>query len=1314
VKPPLPRASVCGTALACLALSATGAPTGGDAPCPVPAPWSFHDAAWQRSAARERVCLNGFWRFWPDDNAGKIPDADTGWCWMKVPGSWPTSHRWGLFPYPFVPVMSARWAKELPIDIDRGNWHSKNNAVGEPIPFDQVQRAWYQREITFPSRWEGKRILLSADNVELSANVFIDGVAVGRIAWPHGEVDLTRQAVFDRPVLLSLRLLGTGGDIRGLAGDVFLEARPQGAVLEDVYLVPSVSRETLAIRGRVVGAATQDGCKIAGQADLDGRCVFSFDPQPISPAADGEFSLTVPWENAARWDFDTPVLHDVRIRLASADGTTLDETPPIRMGFREFVAEGRQFLLNGMPVHFRSGFYKPIGASTGLADEATVRRVVSRMREQGCNLLVSSIYSSGPGQLHYPRQFLETCDELGVAVQLQLNKATQFMTHSEQDGWQLPPDGLARWEEAVRPQILRQRQHPSLFFWAANANIFAGAEKANPRDWILPERPTQRMPGWDTFTEILRASDAAIRRLDGERPIITLGNGNFGDVISAYVYPNFYPRQQQREMPSLWAERGLKPLMIAEWGNPADISFSAHRADKPRWPDLGDHAEPLPVEFSAIFDGDAAYALDAAGQSLYAGLPQLHEQPFSIYHWTRQQAVRFGMGPGFFKTKIDSIREVLPTWRAYGVSAIGVLEPYEHRQIAQPERDHWANPAPLSQLKTPGVKPDFHPWFEAAWTHPEADRYFALSPHGAALREASAPIFAFIGGAPSQDGGIANRTATATLGEPVRCALICGNDARQSQKVSAQWRTTLNDAEIETGASTWALDAGARAVEPLSFEIHTTTGAFALEVQFESNGRKWTDARTWHVRGPPEPIDERGLVVYDPPGDTATLLAELNIPFSSAPAAGPLPEGARLLLVGEHAIKPAEALPIVYDAENQGVGILVLAQHADVVSSRLGLRYADVVVQQLTLRRPESAELRGASGATIQNWAGSSKVFDPHPDMTTVHHYALPMVDWLGFKNPRMFRWGNTGAVASVLPEKPVAGGWAYFVDGQFDMGYFGLARHSGGLAPIWLCQLDIVQRTARDSTATHLLRDLVLAGLRHAPAARRPCLTAGAAAADWSRRLKVASTAWTPGTALPAKGILLASADGIATLDLNELSQAVESGLKVLAVGWEQPALATITGQKVKLTPREVFYEPPLVNLPAAFAGLGPADLFWHGPLPCQAIASIHADKIATENLSSYWSPNGTIGHVARGHGEVAMLQPDHDVAGRPWQKRAGDKRLRVIATVLANWSAPIADAPLVRYLAEPPAQDEKRWDSGHYPRPTTPADDPMRWQSW
>ena len=57
MKKPRPRSSACSAALACLAMSAAGAPGGADAPCPVPDPGSVDDAAWQRSAARETARL---------------------------------------------------------------------------------------------------------------------------------------------------------------------------------------------------------------------------------------------------------------------------------------------------------------------------------------------------------------------------------------------------------------------------------------------------------------------------------------------------------------------------------------------------------------------------------------------------------------------------------------------------------------------------------------------------------------------------------------------------------------------------------------------------------------------------------------------------------------------------------------------------------------------------------------------------------------------------------------------------------------------------------------------------------------------------------------------------------------------------------------------------------------------------------------------------------------------------------------------------------------------------------------------------------
>ena len=1275
-------------------------------------PWSVEDAGQEKSQQRYRICLNGYWRFWPGLNEGRVPGLGEGWCWQKVPGSWPASHRWGLFPYPFLPAMSTLWAEKLPMDIHRGNWQSKNDKSGEPIPFDRVEKAWYQRELPVPEDWTGKRIILSAEFVERRADVYVNDTYVGKVLWPYGELDITPHVIPGVSATISMIVGATTSGVRGLAGDIFVEARPTGVWLEDVYLIPSVQNETLTIRAVARNGDTNTIYRLAGSAELGGRTVFTFPPQTAVREGD-LLSLTVPWKDAAQWDFDNPRLHEVRVQLLTQDGTVLDETLPITMGFREFGIRGREFILNGTPVHFRSTFYKPIGASTGLADAQTVDRVVRRLREQGYNLLVSAVYTSGAGTLHYPRQFLETCDRLGMAVQIQLNKATQFMDHSEEEGWRLREGGMELWKGQVRPQVVGKRQHPSLFFWAANANVLGGPEKANPHGWILPERPKQRSTAWDTFDRIMGISDDYIREMDGERPIIGLGNGNFRDVISSFVYPNFYPRQQQRELPSLWAREGKKPLMIAEWGNPADISFSSHRENKPRWPAPESHAEPMPVEYSAIFDGDGAYELDAAGVSLYQRLDQLHEQPFSIYHWTAQHTARFAMHQSFYKTKIDSIREVMPTWRAWGISSLGILEPHIFRQIAPAESDHWSNPMSRHDLKTPGVKPDYHVWYEAALTHPDADQFFELTEHGRAFRNKARPILCLIGGHPDQDGGIANRSENVYAGTPVRCSMITVNDSLRDQSATVRWRWSMNNRVMEH-EERWVVKAGSRHIHPLSMKAPAEAGELELDVEFSIDGRVLRKERTWTLYPEPKVADLAGVFLYDPDNSTIPDFQRLTIPFSSITSTGILPDQARVLVIGQQALDSTTPLPIIREAADVGIPIVVLAQDEEAVSKRLGFRYTDVGTRRVTLRRPDDGALKGIHGGLLSDWAGAATMGEPYPDMTTDYHYAHPQIDWLGFKTTRFYRWGNTGTVGTVLPEKPVRAGFEILVDGQVDMNYMGLFRARSQKAMVTYCQLDLCARTEPDPVADRLLVNLLTSSLALQVPETTSCVSLGAKAVAWAEQVGVVTKEISSLDEIPEKGILFAGSDAETLLDNSEIQRRVENGLRVLAVGWKGEALGSLTGSPIKTEARKLVYEPPLSNLPKVLAGIGPADLFWHGPISCHPISAIHETKVATADVSTFWTPFGTLGWVKEGLGEVVCLQPTPDDVVHEWQPRAKDKVLRVIATILTQWSAPLEGLRITDDLADPPDQDAERWNARYYTRPVKATDDLLRWHAW
>src|SRR5262249_10313630 len=132
--------------------------------------WDLEKAFHEKSPTRERICINDLWRWQPakDAKAGEsLTVPSDQWGFFKVPGSYvdPTqtlhSH--------------AAW--------------SSNNVGATAV-------AWYQREITIPQDWTGRRITVSTDYVNSLAAVYVDGKeplvngkSIGIINFPGGEAD---------------------------------------------------------------------------------------------------------------------------------------------------------------------------------------------------------------------------------------------------------------------------------------------------------------------------------------------------------------------------------------------------------------------------------------------------------------------------------------------------------------------------------------------------------------------------------------------------------------------------------------------------------------------------------------------------------------------------------------------------------------------------------------------------------------------------------------------------------------------------------------------------------------------------------------------------------------------------------------------------------------------------------------------------------------------------------------------------------------------------------------------------------------------
>ena len=135
------HAALAGLLLASTTQSSCRAQGGAPLPAGVSAVWDVGKAHREATPTRERVCVNGLWRWQPaDPKADQVPPGD--WGYFKVPGCWP-----GITDY---------LQKDCQTVFADPTWQSTN--LGE------VTAAWYQREIAIPDLQEARKSI--ADRLE--------------------------------------------------------------------------------------------------------------------------------------------------------------------------------------------------------------------------------------------------------------------------------------------------------------------------------------------------------------------------------------------------------------------------------------------------------------------------------------------------------------------------------------------------------------------------------------------------------------------------------------------------------------------------------------------------------------------------------------------------------------------------------------------------------------------------------------------------------------------------------------------------------------------------------------------------------------------------------------------------------------------------------------------------------------------------------------------------------------------------------------------------------------------------------------------
>ena len=1129
---------------------------------PVPAgivgEWDLTQAWSRESPTRTTVCLNGLWRFHPIVEAAEmdLPPSGSGWGWFKVPGIWPYSDYFAVDP----PAQDALLPAGMEARMKAGDrW------------FDRLEQAWYQREFVVPESWQGRRVLLDFTLLQSRGKVLIDGREAGEVLFPGGRLDITDLA---RPgksqtvaVLLTARPLGEEDkttymgpnvviqgsgrpNLVGITGDVFLVSEPKADAIADVQVITSTRKMRITFDAAIVNLTAPE-FTLAATVFSQGQVVRQFRSGRLHPAdlKNGRVAFEAPWTDPRLWDTETPQnLYDAAVSLLDANGHLLDETIPVRFGFREFWIDGRDLYLNGSRIHLRARMLKNNITMADKACLAGCRTACARLKEYGYNFFLTTNYGFGPGDVGYMDALYAAADESGLLCSFSLPHAAAF-------GWLETADQQARYKRLTEWLIRRIQNHPSIILYAGNHNAtgYTGDQDPLKMDGIYQPPDNRRR-------QQSLAAAGYVRELDPTRPVYHHHSGNLGDFYTINIYLNWSPRQERSEWLEYWATHGTKPMFFVEWGPPHAASWSSFRGPGFIW--------SVPA-FQQIWDSE--FASEYFGQSAFRMTPlkikSLEKEeafwatgrPFA-YWLMRTYLVQ--QEENYVQVQSYMMNDNLRSLRTWGISGI---YPFDEECLWL--RTAETSPRPFEgkyrHLQEPGIVPDrLMP--SRQFPYDASPENFVVSSLGRTFKRWNMPIACYVGGGPTQ---FAEKSHIFLPGEFIQKQLVLLNDTRRLLRIRYSCaltpaqppaRTPGPDIPVWSAEGEAQVEPGQCSFVPITVPLAASAkpGAYVLTARFDpdrADSQSDSLAITVLPNGDKAPATPPRIALFDPKGKTAELLRRLGVPYTAVDARSPL-TGYDELVIGREALTLENDLPSL-DGVPQGLNVLVFEQSEEALTQRLGFRVQTRGIRNAFVRVPGHPALAGLAEAEFADWRGAATLVQPHFDLPR-DEITYPTVRWCGFENTRVWRNGNDGNIASVVIEKPSRGDWLPILDCGFDLQYSPLLEYREGEGRIVFCQLDVNGRTLAEPAAERLCHNLLRSLATANPAAARTAYYAGAKeGAAFLAQLGIGSVPYS-GQVLDGGSVLIVIPG---SGPIPHLVEGLRNGAKLLALGLDQREIESL-----------------------------------------------------------------------------------------------------------------------------------------------------------
>jgi hypothetical protein len=325
--------------------------------------------------------------------------------------------------------------------------------------------AWYQKSVSIPQSWAGKRINISIGGALRTTELFVNEKPAGRhdgMSAPFefdvsdfirpgavnvialkisNPVDPPAESPDKQTATQPTGMLNYIGNWGGIYGPV--ELRATGRVwIADTWVRSDVDS---GIARLGITVRNSEHKPFAGRMRV---AVGSREgTEPVRLAADGvaEVEVKLPMRDAPLWSPEHPNLLTAEISLADSSDTERDRIDQ-RFGFREIKTQGSVLLLNGKPLYLRGYGDDNVEVLTGVppASKETYLKRLRLAREFGFNAV--RFHSMTP-----VREFFDAADEVGILVLSELPVVyTQYL---------LPFKDFLRNE--LTSVVLAHRNHPS-------------------------------------------------------------------------------------------------------------------------------------------------------------------------------------------------------------------------------------------------------------------------------------------------------------------------------------------------------------------------------------------------------------------------------------------------------------------------------------------------------------------------------------------------------------------------------------------------------------------------------------------------------------------------------------------------------------------------------------------------------------------------------------------------------------------------------------------------------------------------------------